>query len=120
MSIEANIASTDGFFRGEDKTLRFTVVDDGDNPVNITGWTITFTMSASQHGAQIAGLTKTVGSGITLTSPASGILDVTILDTDTVAQGPAIYYYSLRRTNAGFAAELAFGSIDLREEYVDY
>jgi hypothetical protein len=118
MSVQANILATDGWFIGEHKTLRFTVVDAAGAAVNITGWLIDFKISATNSGPRI--FTKSVGSGITLTTPASGILDVTINTADTSGLAPGVYYYALRRTTASNETELSYGTAVLNDVYVDY
>lgn len=113
MSTEANLEASDGFFIGEDKALVFTITSLG-VPVNITGWTIQFAMADVQSGA--ADVTKSA----TLTNPTQGVCTVTIASGDTIGLNPAsTWFYRLRRTDSGSRAELAYGTIDLLDVYVD-
>jgi hypothetical protein len=118
MSTEANITIGDGFFRGEDKSIVFTIVQsDGTTPQNITGWTLTFRMATAQYGAAV--ITKTP----TLTTPLSGICTVTLAsaDTSSLTQDGTdqVYYYDLRRTDSGSRAEIAYGTITVRDTFTN-
>jgi hypothetical protein len=113
MSTNANLAASDGFFIGEDKSLVFNITSGG-SPVNITGWTIQFAMADALSGS--SDLTKTA----TLTTPLAGICTVAIASGDTIGLNPeSTWYYRLRRTDSGSRAELAYGTIDLLDVYVD-
>ncbi len=64
-------------------------------------------------------LSKTVGSGITITDGPNGVVAVQIADTDTgdgsvPVIDPGDYFYTLRKTNAGDESVLAFGTAVLR------
>ena len=113
MSTQRDITSADGWFVGEDKSLVFTITSGG-GAQNITGWTIQFALGDVLSGT--ADVTKTAS----LTTPAAGICTVTIDSADTVGlDASATWYYRLRRTNAGSRAELAYGSVDLLDVYVN-
>jgi hypothetical protein len=118
VSTQSNITASDGWFIGEDKTLRFLVVDGNGAAQNIAGWTMDFKLSATLSGDRI--FTKTVGAGISLTSPSGGIADVQSDAADTLGLTPGTFYYVLRRTNAGFHWELAFGTAVLLDVEVNY
>jgi hypothetical protein len=73
--------------RGDDRKIDFTVELDG-VAQNITGWSVRFTGRLTKPGPEIvsdadAVMAYSVGSGITLTTPASGILRVQIDGEDT-------------------------------------
>ena len=114
MSIEQNFGNddTDTIHVGEDKTLRFTIYQsDGTTVQNITGMAVEFVIREHDE-SPVALLTKTTGGGtIVLTTPTSGILDVTLLDTDTETWKPKVYRYALRRTDAGSETVWAYGDI---------
>ena len=90
-----------GVFAGEDRSLVFTVVDGVGAPVNVTGWAVSFVVST---------VTKTVGSGVTLTTPTSGVVTVALAAADTNALVGG-FFYKLRRTDAGLNAVLAYGRL---------
>jgi hypothetical protein len=107
-----NIDDDDDFFLGEDKILGpFTVYQQNKRtPQNITGWSISWMLKRDLDDLDVAAaLTKTTAAGITLTTPTSGILNITIADTDTDALEPGRYYHEVKRTDAGQETVLAIG-----------
>lgn len=115
MSVESPIRESHKWFRGADKNFRFTVLDDDGVAVDITGWAVEWVVRKHKGDQGTALLSKTAGSGIILTTPASGILTVAVADTDTDGIPAGTYYYTLWRTDAGVEVELAFGEAVLRQ-----
>lgn len=117
MAVERNITSDDDFFLGEDKTLTFTIYQsDGVTPQDITGWALSWMLK--QKGTDDdddALVTKTTASGITLTTPASGVCTVSIADTDTEDLRSNTYRHELKRTDAGLETVLCHGACQLRQ-----
>lgn len=68
-------------FGGDSKVITVTVVDEAGLAVNITGATIKW--QAARTAADTAAITKTVGAGIALTSPATGVFKITLDEADT-------------------------------------
>ena len=108
---ESPITAADGWFTGEDQSLRFTIYDldplTATSPPtvkNITGWTIQFRMATTATGASV--LTKTA----TLTSPTNGICTVSVAALDTPALTPGTFHYTLARTDSGQNQVLAWGT----------
>ena len=104
-------------FRGEDKTLTVTV-DNGATPpsvLNITGWTLAFTLRQSA-GDVTALVTKTTTSGISLTAPLTGVFEVSLEDVDTIALVPGKYAYDVKRMDASAEAVLVYGTLTLLAE----
>lgn len=108
---ESAISASDGWFTGEDQSLRWTIYDA--DPLtevspnvakNITGWTITFKLAASVAGTAL--LTKTAA----LTTPASGICTVSVAAADYGSVPAGTYYYTLSRTDSGQNQVLAWGT----------
>jgi hypothetical protein len=101
MSVEVN-ANTDEivYDRGDDQTITFTVSKADGSVQDITSWSFKFTVKESVDDAIAdAKFQKaTGGSGIALTTPLSGILDVTIAANDTVALA-GNYVYDLQGTD---------------------
>lgn len=116
MAIRDDITKDDDFYTGEDKTLTITVYQsDGTTAQNITGWSLSYRWKRSLSDADSeAVLTKTTSSGITLTTPGSGICTVTIADTDTDSLEARTYYHELKRTDAGSETVLTTGSVLLQ------
>lgn len=117
MAIRDDITKDDDFYTGEDKTLTVTVYEaDGTTPQNITGWSLSYRWKRSLSDPDSdAVLTKTTSSGITLTTPASGVCTVTIADTDTDSLEARTYYHELKRTDAGSETVLTTGSVLLQQ-----
>jgi len=114
MAVRAAITAEAGWYVGEDKALRFTVLDDAGDAVNISGWSLSWRFKRRMSDADAnALLTKTTADGIALTTPVSGICTVSIADTDTEALGPVSGVHELKRTDAGAEAILAYGAAEL-------
>lgn len=114
MSVESNIQLSDFWFRGEDKTIEFTVFQaDGTTAQDITGWALQFEL-CDLADPPVSQFIKTTVSGIVITDAANGVLEVTILDTDTDPLAPGKFQYELRRTDAGLEAVLAHGTAQIQ------
>jgi len=112
----ASQAAHGGWYLGEDKGLRITVYqDDGTTLQDITGWALSWLLKRSKTDADAAAVipAKTVGAGIALTTPASGLCTVSITDTETDALTAGTYYHELKRTDPGNEAVLVTGEATL-------
>jgi len=115
MSEEATISAADNWFIGEDKTLRFTVLDStGTAAQNITGWALEWILR-TRPDAEGTAIYKAGTAAITITDGSAGICDVAIADTDTGTLSPGEYYHTLRRTDEGSETVLSFGKVSLRQ-----
>jgi hypothetical protein len=113
-----NIDDDDAWFIGEDKILGpFTVYQQNKRtPQNITGWSVSWMMKRDLDDVDgDAVLQKTTSAGITLTTPTSGILNITIADTDTDGLAAGTYYHEVKRTDAGNETVLATGTCVLQQ-----
>jgi ABC-type sulfate transport system permease subunit len=78
----------------------------------IAGWAITFTLKVrDRSGAAL--ITRTVGSGITITDAVNGVFTVLLTAANTTLT-PGVYSYDIRRTDAGSATTLTYGFITIR------
>ena len=101
-------------YKGEDASVTVTVYQsNGTTPQDITGWSVSFVLHATRNDG-LALVTKTVGSGIALTTPGSGLLTITLEDTDTSGLDPGWYRFYVARTGAGVEAVLTTGRVHLR------
>lgn len=116
MAIESPVTSDDHVFIGEDKSIVFTIYQsDGDTLQDITGWSLSWMLKASLADADVSALlTKTNASGITLTTPTSGVCTVSIADTDTDGIAAGRYVHELKRTDSASETVLAYGAFVLR------
>jgi hypothetical protein len=98
--------------RAQDLVFQFTMA----TPQDITGWSITFAVNDSLGGTNR--ITKTVGSGITITDPGRGVIQVAIAKTDTNSLNIQDYVWGLKRTDAGNNVMLARGELILEQEEI--
>lgn len=99
-------------FRGEAKSLVFTVYDSAGAAQDVTGWTVYFRVRKTfADGAVITKYTS--GNGVTLTTPTSGIITVT-LDEDDTTQTVGTYRCTLARTDEGSETVLADGTFKIK------
>lgn len=108
MAVEAKVNADDGWFTGEDKTLRFPVSGTIDN---MDLWEVQFSLYQSRS-ATSALFTKETGSGVTISG--QDIIDVAIGSADTINLVPGTYYYVLRRVDSGANSVLAYGHASIR------
>lgn len=115
MSIEQNITADDHYMAGEDKSLRYFVVDSAGATKDMTGWALEWVLRRSA-ASSTATLTKTTGAATIVIDNGNGTGDmatVTITDDDTLNLVTGTYVYALRRTDAGSEQVLAFGTLEL-------
>jgi hypothetical protein len=102
-------------YRGDTAILTVTVTDsdNGDAAKNITGATVRYV--AVRRGT--AYITKTVGSGIVLTTPASGILTITLDPADTDDLTPGEYEHEVEITDGdGNVSTVTVGTLTIRKD----
>jgi hypothetical protein len=69
-------------YQGKDRIIEVTVYDGYGAPLNITGSDFTWVVYRPTPGNIV--LTKTTTSGINLTVPASGLMEITLAPQDTI------------------------------------
>jgi hypothetical protein len=93
----------DRFKRGQAILLTFTA----DSTItSVTGWALKFAL-ADRLGTTVL-ITKTVGSGITITSSTTVEVILDEADTDGIPAG--LYFWDLQRTDPGEETNLANGT----------
>jgi hypothetical protein len=108
MAQKVDIENTDNLRKGSNFTIGFTVLDDNNDPVDITGWSLTYTWKVRDSDAA-AVLTKTTANAIALTDPTNGVGTITLVPADTASLKPRVYVHSLARTDTGFAGSIIPG-----------
>lgn len=83
---------------GDDKVITVTVYDNDDAIVNITSATITWQLSHNVSSAAL--ISKTVGSGISLSDPSNGQFTITLDPADTASLSGR-YYHEAEITDIG-------------------
>lgn len=95
-------------YRGEDVVLNFAIkASDAEDASaqNITGWTLSFTVSRRENSETKIIETKSA----VITTAASGLCTVTLGAAETEDATPATYFWDLWRTNAGSMRQLCYG-----------
>jgi hypothetical protein len=110
---------------GTDQAYAFTVYTSAEKTTcrEITGWGLSFMVKRKFSDADLSALvTKTVGSGITISGSFdedpdtnTQVATVTIADTDTDSLNTGVYRYELKRTDAGSEARVSFGTITFNQ-----
>ncbi len=99
--------------RGDTCRFQVTITDDTNFPVVLTSATIYFTVRRRySNGADDADAVfqKSVGSGITITNAAGGIIDLVISAADTINLPASVLLYDLQvTTQAGDVCTAALG-----------
>ena len=133
MALEKDLTDDDDFFTGEDKTLRFAITDVAGAPIDVSAWTLEWSLRLKPGDADPPVLKKTSAptDGITV----SGTFDsdpnvntqrvlVAIAKADTAsidagdARGAATrrtFAYALKRTDDGSGTVLTFGTLAMRK-----
>jgi hypothetical protein len=108
VAIRQDITADDGVFTATDMPLVFTVIDEDTGAAkDITGWTLSFKLAATQTGAAI------VTSTPALTTPASGICTVT-LTAANLTQTAGVYWYAMTRTDTAQVRTIVYGTFMLQ------
>jgi hypothetical protein len=99
-------------YKGEAVIQPFTHVLEGTTtPVNITGWTITFTLKRkSTDTAALLTVTGAVVSG------SAGTYTISLTHAQTAALYAGTYTYDIQRTDAGSEAVISIGTFTVSQE----
>lgn len=111
MSKESHIALNDRFFAGEEKELKFLIVDSADAALNVSSFTFKWVLG--QEGTII----KTITAGIT-TENGDGTNDRVVVPVDrddTLNLPEGVYRHTLWRTDDDVEQVLSFGDVYLRK-----
>ena len=92
--------------RGEDVTLNVNMTP----PVDITGWTLTFTIMTTLAGSNVYTATPTIIDG------PRGNMTVAINHANTNTATVGRYVWDIRREDSGAWTSIADGTLDLRQE----
>lgn len=121
MSKNAPIEQDDRWYTGEEKLIKFDIVDADDAPLDVSGFALRWVLERIVPGGlRTDVLSKTSGDGITVEN-GSGTNDrvvVAIGAADTESIDAEVYHHALWRTDSGNEALLAEGSAMLSESAV--
>ncbi len=113
-------------FSGDTKRLNYTIKDSGGSAIDVTlavfRWALSKLAKSDTAGEPSpqgpAILSKTNGSGITLTAPTLGQIRVDLDPADT-ASLKGSFYHELEMVLAGVTSTVAFGQIDVRKDLLE-
>jgi len=106
MSTVSNVSES--VRQGEDRSLVYTITDSAGAAQNVTGWTVQW--KCRHESSSSVALTKSAS----LTTPASGIVTVSLSASDTTALSLGRYLIQLWRTDSGYATQLSEGVMEVR------
>ena len=119
----AKTAQDATLYRGNRKVLRYTVTDEDNSnaPLDITGYTIRWAATRTnasgnpiESGAVIDLNTTNDPTQVVKTTPASGIVDVILLEADTTGLTPGSYYIELEGVDGSGNSEVfAVGTLTI-------
>lgn len=107
--------ANDTIFRGDTVVIQMTITED-DIPMNLTGYSVWFTMKKviTDADAATGAIQKTVGSGIVLLDTVNGLIEITIAPGDTAPNDGVQKYEAdvqIKHTASGKIETVARGTI---------
>ncbi len=115
MSKAAQIEQSDRWFRGEEKILTFDIVDADEEPIDVSGFAMSWVLQEQHDGEgdvlAVSSPTITVGDGVATDDRVS----VPIESSATASLEPRVYRQSLWRTDTETPQLLASGSAMLQQ-----
>jgi hypothetical protein len=100
------------FVKGDDYTHVITITSDGSTPIDITGRTYTAMIRRDKEATGTADATITC----TLTTPASGILTLTMTDTVTDALTARRYWWDLQEVSGTTTTTILSGTANVIQD----
>jgi hypothetical protein len=85
--------------QGIDLIFTVTWTDSTGAAINLTGYTIQLALSNQVTNTNL--LTLSIGSGVTVTTPSTGVAQFRITGAQTTALGVGTYYYGIKATSSG-------------------
>lgn len=99
---------------GEDREFQDTIYQaDGVTVQNISGWSVSFIVFRYDNPTTIFFTKTTAGGGVVLTSPLTGVLQVTVTAADTASMYPNQYKFVVQRTDTSNVLNLTRGVLSL-------
>lgn len=101
-------------YLGTDKQFQVTIFQgDGVTRQDLSTWAAVSFIVHAYGNPNIVYITKTVGSGVALTTPLQGIITVTINAADTASMPPDLYQFRIERTDANNDVVTGIGTYSL-------
>lgn len=97
-------------YAGDNAALNYAITDETNNPLNLTGASLTYTISVVDGSAAI--ITKsTSGGGVTITNAPGGLLTVFLTAADTINQQGELWQQLVMTDTNGVVSTLSTGTI---------
>lgn len=103
MAVESPIEKGQ-LFIGQDKPIRFTVLDDAGDPMDIAGWTLVWTLRRRADHPEAL-----ISKDAQVLDAPGGLCEVVLEDVDTDDIKPGTYWHALWRRDDGNETPLAYG-----------
>jgi hypothetical protein len=117
VGIVARIGGDGTLFIGEDKKLTFEILDPNGVPVDLTSWTTRFVVRLHFDSVTAEVDEPGVVSGVYNANRSLNTQRVSVtLEATDLDFAARTYFYSLRRTDTGFAAVLRSGEFKLEDD----
>lgn len=114
MSTLSTITNNLSMMVGEDRIFQDTIYQaDGVTVQNISGWSVSFSVFRYDNPTTVFFTKTTAGGGVVLTSPLTGVLQVTVTAADTASMYPNQYEFVVQRTDTGNVLNLTRGVLSL-------
>lgn len=96
-------------YAGDNAILNYAITDESGNPLDLSGSTLTYTISARDGFPAL--VTKTTGSGIVVTDAVGGLLAVSLSSSDTTALQGMLWQQLVMTDSVGEISTLSTGVI---------
>lgn len=113
MSKESHITLADKWFVGEEKQLKFLIVDAAGDPLNVSGYTLEWVL-----GVDGAAILTIAAANIAISNgdATNDAITVSVDASDTEALSAGIYQHSLRRIDDEAEQVLSYGEAHLQRQ----
>ena len=99
--------------KADDKTYQVTITDSDGVVVNISTYTVKFTVRKNPaDSAAVISKTTPAASGINLSDPTNGVFKISLSDTDTNIT-PGKYIYDVEMANSGVTQTVLYDNLTI-------
>jgi len=104
-------------FSGDSKNLVVTVKDKSEAAVDLTGASISWGLARSEYAS--ADITKSIGSGVTLTNTLNGEFEITLDPTDTSGLVGSFYHEAQLIEASGDVSTVLSGKVIITKDLIE-
>jgi len=106
---------------GDNRSLSVTITDQSQAVLDVSGAAITWALSRAVtdkvEPKGVAIVSKTVGSGITITDGSNGLVEVTIAEADTASLA-GTYYHEMQMVLSGNTSTIMYGTVIIKKDLI--